>query len=141
VHRNRTLILNNARPHTAGTESPQAESNDETPSSASGPAWITKSDRHLQLINSAIFDKQSQQRTKAIEETRKLKLRQRDERERTRLKKHLERLSDSTGAVMAGSPKAAMEHEISVQGLRFRVAKKGSKLVRVSGRLSIMPFT
>jgi hypothetical protein len=42
---------------------------------------------------------------------------------------------------MAGSPKAAMEHEISVQGLRFRVAKKGSKLVRVSGRLSIMPFT
>jgi hypothetical protein len=105
------------------------------PSAASQPppAWVTKTDRHLQLINPAIYEKQSQQRAKAIEETRKLKRKQRDERERLKLSKHLQRVKDSLDISGTRTSHTTPNYEILVQGVRFRVLKNGSKLARISG--------
>lgn len=103
--------------------------------SSTPPAWVTKTDRHLQLINPAIYEKQSQQRTKAMEETRKLKLKQRDERERIKLSKHLQRLGTTTRteSKFSNIPTSTPNHEITVQGIRFRVVKSGSKLMKIAG--------
>ena len=67
-----------------------------------------------------------------MEETRKLKLKQKDEREKAKLNKHMLRLAGGTSlADNRSSP--VTNHEIEVQGIRFRVAKNGSKLVKVPG--------
>jgi hypothetical protein len=141
VHRNRTLVLNGG-----GTSTPPSDTMSATQANMSlapisisqqtPPAWVTKTDRHLQLINPAIYERQSQQRAKAIEETRKLKLRQRDERERVKLSRHLQRLSTMNGqSGPSSSTVVAPNYEISVQGIRFRVVKNGSKLMKVSGKI------
>lgn len=128
-------MLNGGTSTASSSENAKVDPSSEIPSPAAfSPAWVTKTDRHLQLINSAVYEKQSQQRAKAIEATRKLKLRQRDERERLKLSKHLHRLGDLKG-VPATNPSAAVSnHEISVHGIQFRVVKNGSKLVKVSGK-------
>ena len=71
-----------------------------------------------------------------MEETRKQKLRQRDERERARFNKHLYRMGGNitnASGVQLRSTDSAENYEISVQGIRFRIAKNGSKLVKVPG--------
>lgn len=132
VHRNRSLVLNGgvtASPSdiTSANSSKEGSVSSSTITAPSS-AWVTKTDRHLQLINPAIYEKQSQQRSKAIEETRKLKLKQRDERERIKFRKHLQRTVD------LGESSMLSNYEISVQGIRFRVVKNGSKLLRVPGK-------
>jgi hypothetical protein len=131
VHRNKSLVLNGGvAPSISETASVKSSEDILTSSAAhtSSPTWVTKTDRHLQLINPAIYEKQSLQRAKAIEETRKLKLRQRDERERQKFNKHLQKIVDSSESTMPSN------YEIIVQGIRFRVVKNGSKLLRVSGK-------
>ncbi|KFX89173.1 hypothetical protein O988_08727, partial [Pseudogymnoascus sp. VKM F-3808] len=131
IHRNRTLVLNNAN---AGSK-PDGAQDDASGAAAPAPAWVTKTDRHMQLINPAIYEKQSQDRARAIEETRKLRLKQRDDREKFKLNKHLERLSDNMAGHGANqrAPQAQPNYEITVQGIRFRVMKDGSKLAKVPG--------
>jgi hypothetical protein len=131
------LNSNAPTPPNAAVADPGGE-NSETPSSnrAVTQGWVTKTDRHLQLINASIFEKDSQLRAKAMEETRKQKLRQRDERERARFNKHLFRMrgniNNASGAQLR-SADSAENYEISVQGIRFRVLKNGSKLVKIPG--------
>ena len=139
LHRNRTLVLNSNAPTPPNTTAADSSGeNSETASSnrTATQGWVTKTDRHLQLINASIFEKDSQTRAKAMEETRKQKLRKRDERERARFNKHLYRMrgnSNNTSGVHPRSAESAENYEISVQGIRFRVAKNGSKLVKVPG--------
>lgn len=98
------------------------------------PAWVTKTDRHLQLINASIFQKDSQQRAKAMEETRQQKLRHRDEREKAKFNKHLHREGgNGHNGSSSHTNGTTGSYEINVQGIRFRVAKNGSKLVKVPG--------
>ncbi|OAF59152.2 hypothetical protein VC83_04152 [Pseudogymnoascus destructans] len=131
IHRNRTLVLNNAN---TGSKADGAQ-DDSSGAAATAPAWVTKTDRHMQLINPAIYEKQSQDRARAIEETRKLRLKQRDDREKFKLSKHLERLSDNMAGHSANQrvAQALPNYEIIVQGIRFRVMKDGSKLAKVAG--------
>jgi hypothetical protein len=114
--------------------------NDETASLAAvnntntEPTWVTKTDRHLQLINASIFQKDSQQRAKAMEETRQQKLRHRDEREKAKFNKHLHREGGNGYSGSSSHTNSTTgSYEINVQGIRFRVAKNGSKLVKVPG--------
>lgn len=131
IHRNRTLVLNNAN---TGSKPDGAQDDSSGPTTAA-PAWVTKTDRHMQLINPAIYEKQSQDRARAMEETRKLRLKQRDDREKFKLSKHLERLSDNVAGHGANQRtfQALPNYEITVQGIRFRVMKDGSKLAKVPG--------
>jgi hypothetical protein len=140
IHRNRSLVLNNGASTVPLSEIVKVDPHNEA-SSSSTPAWVTKTDRHLQLINSSIYEKQTQQRAKAMEETRKLRLRQRDERERLKLSKHLQRLGDSSGLAGTGSSTVVPNHEILIQGIRFRVMNNGSKLVKVSGKNTAKEMT
>ena len=83
--------------------------------------WVAKRDRHFQLINSSIYDKEVQARTKAIAKTREEKLLRKEAREKQKFNRYLQ---DSHGL---------STHEIEVGGERFRVTAGGSKLVRLSG--------
>jgi hypothetical protein len=64
-----------------------------------------------------------------MEETRKLKIRQKDEMEKAKLNRHLQKAAVYSRSA-TGQPDA--QHEILVEGIAFRVTHGGSKLVRVS---------
>ncbi|KAK0751689.1 hypothetical protein B0T18DRAFT_457656 [Schizothecium vesticola] len=121
VHRHRTLVLNGAT-----AQSRPGDTDSGGASDASNPSWVTKTDRHLQLINTSVYEKETQARTRAIEETRRQKRSLKDERERARLVNHMARVAGHSDAT-------PNQYEIVVQGIRFAVAKNGSKLVKVPG--------
>ncbi|KAK0613037.1 zinc finger domain-containing protein [Bombardia bombarda] len=124
VHRHRTLILNGTSQSNSDPGTPSG-----TPTTPS--SWVTKNDRHLQLINSSVYEKEAQARTRAIEQTRRQKQTIRDERERAKLLNHLNH-TGYTGAASANFQISPGKYEITVQSIRFIVAKNGSKLVKVS---------
>jgi len=129
IHRNRTLILNGNAPVDATSATPISSGSSTPPVNAQG--WISKTDRHLQLINPSIFEKDSQRRAKAMEETRQLKLKQRDLKEQNKFNKHLHRVA---GTPYTSEPSSDHgNYEVTVQGIRFRVVKGGGKLVKVPG--------
>lgn len=128
VYRNKTLILNGA------TQQNQAADGDSgATSDASSSSWVTKHDRHLQLINSNVYKRDAPARTAAVEQTRRQKLALRDRQERSKLISHLNRMVNSGGFGAANQQAAVDKYEIAVQGVRFLVAKNGSKLVRLPG--------
>jgi hypothetical protein len=127
VYRNRSLVLNGG---TQQNQSGDAESG--TTSDASTSSWVTKNDRHLQLINTNVYTKDAQARAAAIEQTRRQKLALRDRQERAKLTNHINRMVNSGGFVGANQ-QAAGNYEITVQGVRFHVVKNGSKLVKAPG--------
>jgi hypothetical protein len=127
VHRNRTLVLNGAGQSSKNGETEAGGESTE----AANASWVSKSDRHLQLINTSIYEKEAQARTKAIEQTRKQKLARKNELERAKLVKHLHRMADNSGNNVSQGP--SNKYEISVQGINFLVAKNGSKLVKSPG--------
>ncbi len=138
-HRNRTLVLNNQSgtslssakersPESIPQSAKACQSEDEEPIPLqSTNRWITKRDRHMQLINSSVYDKETQARRKAMEETRRHKALERDQREKQKIQRHLITLTSRAGQA------TNVSHEVSVNGLRFQVADGGSKLVRIRG--------
>ncbi|EDN96489.1 hypothetical protein SS1G_01415 [Sclerotinia sclerotiorum 1980 UF-70] len=136
IVRHRTLVLNGGTPASPS----QPDSSNVTPSTdenerSSSACYITKTDRHLQLINKSYFEKDSQIRVKAIEETRRQKLKQRDEREKLKLSRHLQRLGANFDSSKM-QPTGTSNYEVTVNGIRFMVTKNGSKLVKASGDLT-----
>lgn len=145
-HRNRTLVLNNKigiptlatgelTPGSSlppdNTLEPETADRSESPQLAKG--WVTKRDRHMQLINSSIYDKEAQTRNKAIEETRKQKAARRDQREKQKIERHLKAITPHSGQ---GTAMLTL-HEITINGLRFHVLDGGSKLARIRGGNSV----
>ncbi|OAQ84095.1 CCCH zinc finger protein [Purpureocillium lilacinum] len=122
-HRHRTLHLNNSRP---GTEA-STPSGSVTPDGST--AWVTRNDRHRQLINANVYEKEAQNRVKAIEETRQRKMRNHRYKEKMRFNDFmLQQVSSS--AVSNPSPQDA-RNELTIAGLRFRVMDGGKKLARI----------
>lgn len=141
-HRNRTLVLNNKiGTPTQVTNDPRAEDTRLKPEATKAEpkdgkdavqqptGWVTKRDRHMQLINSSIYDKETQFRNKAIEETRKQKSLRRDQHEKQKIQRHLNTLSVHTDQNNA----TPTVHELLINGLRFHVLDGGSKLARIRG--------
>jgi hypothetical protein len=92
----------------------------------------------MQLINTAVYDQVSQQRSRAIAETMEQQQKRRDMVEKARLQKHLQHMqvqSAQANKSAAASELAPVPHEIEVEGLRFRITDGGSKLVRVLGEV------
>lgn len=90
----------------------------------------------MQLINSSIYDKETNLRSKAIDQTRRQVAKRRDVREKLRIHKHLQMIADSAAAT-SFSPRLTPNvetHELSINGLRFRVCDGGSKLVRIMSK-------
>lgn len=140
-HRNRTLVLNNktdARAQDNGGvtpdtrhSNPNAINSVSSEQSQSTNGWVTKRDRHMQLINTSIYDKETQIRNKAIEETRKQKALQKNRREKHKVQMYLEALAPHKGHSAA----TAMLHEVTMNGLRFQVLDGGSKLARIRSEI------
>lgn len=134
VHRHRTLVLNNSAtsPSAAPTESGSA-------SDSSSPSWVTRNDRHLQLINSNIYQEQTEARTKAIEQTRLHKMQRKENNERVQFMNHVMRTGNPR--VVSANSASVPAYEVIVDGIKFAVAKNGSKLVKLPGASSITQAT
>ncbi|KAK2784857.1 hypothetical protein FQN52_006038 [Onygenales sp. PD_12] len=135
-HRNRTLVLSNqATPSENTSAVPSGNtSTEEVNEVKTGQqnGWVAKRDRHMQLINSAIFDKETQARTKAIEESRKLKAQKKAQREEAKVLRHVQGVGGYQPiAVQSGGQRAA-SYQISIQDIPFQVVHGGSKLIRLS---------
>ena len=127
-HRHRSLVLNNRLGGSAGSTNEKVNPNQKE-------GYVTKNDRHMQLINTSIYDKDTQQRNKAIEETRQKKAMRKDQREKHKIQKHLRNDALRAGANIASST----VHEITINGLRFHVIDGGSKLARIKGKINPAP--
>ncbi|GJN68404.1 hypothetical protein PLICBS_002447 [Purpureocillium lilacinum] len=115
--------MNNSRP---GTEA-STPSGSVTPDGST--AWVTRNDRHRQLINANVYEKEAQNRVKAIEETRQRKMRNHRYKEKMRFNDFmLQQVSSST--VSNPSPQD-VRNELTIAGLRFRVMDGGKKLARI----------
>lgn len=125
AYRNRTLVLNGANQPGDADSGPTSD--------ASASSWVSKTDRHMQLINTSIYKKDAQARTAAMEQTRRQKIALRDKQERAKLIHHLSRLGNSGGLESTNQQTPVDKYEIAVQGVRFIVAKNGSKLFKVPG--------
>ena len=130
AYRNKTLVLNGqSRP------APNADDPTPAPTTPNASSWVTKTDRHLQLINSNVYEKESQNRANAIEQTqRNLQLR-RDQNEKARLLKYLGNDSSASVALASNNAAPTSNYEVAVDGIRFHVTRQGSKLVRAPGML------
>ena len=97
---------------------------------------MAKRDRHMQLINSTIYDKEAQARTKALEETRRLKAQRRTQVEEAKILRYAQGAgskfpaSVTTHGIASSQPSAS--YQISVNDIPFRIARGGSKLIRLS---------
>ena len=134
AHRNRSLVLNQKK----GPEKLEGCLNNSTDADAgidhqhdsawgstqATTGWISKRDRHMQLINASIYDKETLSRNRAIELTRQQKSRHRNLREKQKIKKHFQLIAGTT------APKNPKSHSLLVDGLRFQVCSGGSKLAR-----------
>lgn len=145
-HRNRTLVLHKTSNPSLVLHEPSGTSvtsianslNPNEKQNKQGLAnnetsWVAKNDRHLQLINSSIFGKESQLRSKAMDETRRQKALQRSQMEKQKIAKHLRTLNYPRYQVLGAqhSGPATTMHRIMINGLSFYVMDGGSKLQRI----------
>ncbi|KAI9812098.1 MAG: hypothetical protein M1832_000609 [Thelocarpon impressellum] len=116
----------------------QEDTNTVGPASFVKPAPPHASSNGTSLINAAVYERQVMTRAKDMEETRKAKARSRDEREKRRLNRHLQRLYQqqaSTDKSSNGKTGTSPVYEIMIQGIRFRVTNGGSRLLKIPDEL------
>jgi hypothetical protein len=101
-----------------------ASSGAETP-----PGWVSKTDRHRQLINANVYEKETQNRAKAIEQTRQRKISGHRQREKAQFDEFMKHKASASNA----HTNSTGRNELSVEGIQFRVVDGGKKLVKVSG--------
>jgi hypothetical protein len=82
-----------------------------------------------------VYEKQAQTRAKAIEETRKRKLKEQRGGEKSRFSEFLRHQSAVSGAVVNQNANDNIK-EIVVEGVRFHVTDGGKKLRRTAGEFS-----
>ncbi|KAM0203788.1 hypothetical protein ACHAPI_000787 [Fusarium lateritium] len=120
THYHRTFNLNGEN----STTSRSASSGAETP-----PGWISRTDRHRQLINANVYEKDTQNRAKAIEQTRQRKLNGHRYREKAKFNEFLKHQTAASGA----QTNPAGRNELTIEGVQFRVMDGGKKLVKIPG--------
>ncbi|EEH10269.1 CCCH zinc finger protein [Histoplasma capsulatum G186AR] len=144
-HRNRTLVLSNLSTpaeSASGTPSCNAstdEMNEAKPVCQNG--WVAKRDRHMQLINSAIYDKEAQARTKAIEESRKLKAQRIAQREEAKVLRYVQGVGGYRPVATPVVGQRAASYRITIQDVPFQVVRGGSKLIRLPNEPSAANVT
>jgi hypothetical protein len=92
----------------------------------------------MQLINTSVYEKNSQARAKAIEESRQKKLQHRQVRQRQKLKQYLQKTSPQI-VYTKGHVRSPSQHEYTVMigDTPYRVVSGGKKLQRVDGETRI----
>ncbi|KAL9121819.1 MAG: hypothetical protein Q9187_001626 [Circinaria calcarea] len=95
----------------------------------------------MQLINSSIFDKDSEARKRAIEHTRCQKILERDQREKQKFSNHIQTLATHPGRSSLPASFVPAINELTINGLRFKVSDSGSKLLRISSTVDTVRST
>lgn len=137
--RHRTLVLNNGNSGNSTSSTPgQTNENLRESRSATPNGWVAKRDRHMQLINSAIYDKEAQARAKAMEQTRKAKAEKKARIEQAKVLRYAQGFgrphhTTSVAPQVSATSQPQGEYQVYLNDIPFRIAKGGSKLVRVSG--------
>lgn len=129
-YRNRSLVVKQSSSRAETMDTDQADQQDGMLEEEARHTtnWIKKLDRHAQLINSSVYDKQATQRAKAIEQTRQEQSSRKDQQERKQIGQHLKKMASKTHpAVATDSP----SYRISIEGSQFQVCNGGSKLLRI----------
>ncbi|GAW10980.1 hypothetical protein ANO14919_003180 [Xylariales sp. No.14919] len=129
AYRNRTLVLNGG----AQSATPKQEN---IPLDPTTPTWVTKTDRHLQLIKRDVYERETHQRTQAIEQTLKQKQLDKDRREKAQFFRNLQQAGGDSAAAYSNSSKPVSRYEVEVDGVRFQVTQQGSKLVKAPDDLN-----
>ncbi|CRG91657.1 Zinc finger CCCH domain-containing protein C337,12 [Talaromyces islandicus] len=141
AHRNRTLILNNAP--SASRESSQTPAASDASENPASNGWVAKRDRHMQLINSAIYDKEAQARTKAIAATQKGKQERKGKAEEAKVLRYAQGARnphvDATTTSAPGGVSNFASYQIFIHDIPFQVARGGSKLIRQSSATLASP--
>lgn len=120
MYQNRTLQLNSG----AGPAGSRYSGN----GAGTPPGFVARNDRHRQLINADVYERDSQERARAIEETRQRKISGHRQREKANFEEYLKNQAASRGAA-----NPAARNEIVVDGVHFRVMDGGKKLVKIAG--------
>ncbi|EWY93738.1 hypothetical protein FOYG_06798 [Fusarium oxysporum NRRL 32931] len=123
AHHHRTLHLNGDN----STASRSASSGAETP-----PGWVSRTDRHRQLINANVYEKETQNRAKAIEQTRQRKISGHRQREKARFNEFLKHQATASSA----QTNPADRNVLTIEGAQFRVMDGGKKLVKIPDALN-----
>ncbi|RKL37508.1 hypothetical protein BFJ72_g7593 [Fusarium proliferatum] len=123
AHHHRTLHLNGDN----SAASRSASSGAETP-----PGWVSRTDRHRQLINANVYEKETQNRAKAIEETRQRKISGRRQREKAQFNEFLKHQATTSSA----QTNPADRNVLTIDGVQFRVMDGGKKLVKIPDALN-----
>lgn len=129
-YRNRSLVVNSSVGTPAGQQASPA-----TPALTPSDGFVLKRDRHMQLINTSVYDQKTQQRQSEIEATLQEKQRLRNAKEKAKVMNTFQPqqgASNPYGAPSAAGPAAV--RDIQINNLRFRVAADGSKLIRMFGK-------
>jgi hypothetical protein len=124
AHQHKTLHLNADN----SNASRSASSGAETP-----PGWVSRNDRHRQLINANVYERETQNRAKAIEQTHQNKINGYRRREKTQFNEFLKHQAGASSA----QTNPAGQNELTVQGVRFRVMDGGKKLVKIPGMCKV----
>jgi len=85
------------------------------------------------LINRGVYERETQQRTQAIEQTQKLKQMNKDRREKFQFLKNIQQAGGDNMVMSSNSYKPVSRYEVEVDGVRFYVTQQGSKLVKAPG--------
>ncbi len=132
-HRNRSLVVNPTAQDE--TQVPQMNTTfahgvgENNPYSA---GWVSKRDRHMQLINRAVYEQKTQERAQAMESTRKQKEQQREERETIKLRNYIQALNTASYP-RSSTPPIPPIPQLFINNIRFLVADRGSKLIKARG--------
>ncbi|GAP86308.2 putative CCCH zinc finger protein [Rosellinia necatrix] len=129
TYRNKTLVLN-------GGPQPAPSVQENQPSNPPTPSWVTKNDRHLQLINRDIYERDSQHRTQAIEQSLKQKHINRGRQEKAQFLGNMRQASGDSVTAYSNPSRSSSRYEVEVEGVRFYVTKQGSKLVKAPDDLN-----
>ncbi|KAH0371952.1 hypothetical protein KCU65_g1525, partial [Aureobasidium melanogenum] len=124
-YRNRSLVVNSSVGSPAGQPASPA-----TPAPTSSDKFVSKRDRHMQLINTSVYDQKTQQRQLEIEATLREKQQLRDAKEKARVMGAFQPQQTASTTYGAGTDAV---RDIQINNLRFRVAADGSKLMRMFG--------
>ncbi|KAI1197557.1 hypothetical protein F5X97DRAFT_301924 [Nemania serpens] len=128
-HRNKTLVLNGG----VQSAAPSQENQLLNPTTLS---WVTRTDRHLQLINRDVYEREAQQRTQAIEQSQKQKHMNKNYQEKAQFFRNMQQGGKDGIVPSSNSSKPVPRYEVDVEGVRFHVTQQGSKLVKAPDDLN-----
>ncbi|KAL1976528.1 hypothetical protein VTN31DRAFT_2810 [Thermomyces dupontii] len=141
THRNRTLVLNQTAGNTAESSGEMGSDNETKPAQPGGSGWVAKRDRHMQLINSAVYDREAQARAKAMAETQKRKAEKRAKMEEAKVMRYAQGFGQAHPGTATAATQRPMTYQIFVNGIPFQVANGGSKLIRLSNDPNTVSMT